>query len=137
MNNAADKLARDWAYQPELPIGVSPLWQRPLNPLAVFRWYWEGWFFITVKLVILGLTLASWFWFSPSLETAKALAPGWIITIFLRNLFLLLVIAGGLHLWFYTFRRQADVQKFDPRDLAASGKRFTLNSQVRDTMCWS
>lgn len=129
--------AKDWHFIPELPIRPSPLWQWPPKPLAVLRWYWDGWFFVTVKLIVLGIAFGCWFWASPALETAASLAPGWIAAIVLRNFALLLIVAGGLHLWFYTYGGQGQTLKFDRRDLAKRGRLFTLNSQVRDNMFWS
>ena len=42
----------------------------------------------------------------------------WIAQIFARNLALMVVVAGGLHLYFHKFKVQGDERKFDPRDLA-------------------
>jgi len=128
---------REWNYTPDLPLGVSPLWQWPPKPLAVLRWYWDGWFLITVNLIILGLSIASWVWFSPSLETAQTLAFSWILQIILRNLALLVTVAGGLHLYFYTFRNQGNDLKYDAREFAKKGRMFTLNNQVLDNIFWS
>lgn len=127
---------QDWAHAPDLPLAVSPIWHWPPQPMATIRWYWDGWFFITVKLAILGLTFAIWYFASPTLEIAKTLSPGWIAQIFLRNFLILLALAGGLHLWFYTLKGQDKDLQYDSRDLA-KGRRFTLNSQVRDNMVWS
>ncbi len=54
-----------------------------------------------------------------------------------RYLNLLANYAGGLHLYFYIFKHQGKKRKFDPRDLAKSGRSFTWRSQVLDNMIWS
>ncbi|MGI9306252.1 MAG: sterol desaturase family protein [Gammaproteobacteria bacterium] len=128
---------QEWNYIPELPLGVSPLWQWPPKPLAVLKWYWDGWFLITVNLMILGLAVASWRFFAPSLETAETLSSDWIAQITLRNLALLVVVAGVLHLYFYAFGMQGREQRFDSREMPKKGKAYTLNSQLRDNIFWS
>lgn len=51
--------------------------------------------------------------------------------------FFLSAVAGGLHLYFYTFTQQGQKLKYDPRPLSKSGRQFTLGGQVRDNMFWS
>jgi len=46
-------------------------------------------------------------------------------------------VAGGLHLYFYTFAKQGQDLKYDPRPLMKSGKKFTLGGQIRDNMFWA
>ena len=36
-----------------------------------------------------------------------ALSADWVLPVLLRNAMALAVVAGGLHLWFHTFRGQA------------------------------
>ena len=127
---------KGWAHVPELPIGVAPLWQWPPRPLAVLKWYWDGWFFVTVKLILVGIAVVTWYWLTPPLSTFETFHLGWISTLFLRNLAILLVVAGGLHVWFYRYSGQADALKFDPRPLG-KGRLFTMNTQVADNMFWS
>ena len=47
------------------------------------------------------------------------------------------LVAGGLHLYFYTFRMQGDERRYDARPLATKSRVFTFNSQVRDNMFWT
>ena len=48
----------------------------------------------------------------------------------------MLVVAGGLHLFFYTLKKQDSNLKYDAR-IVAKSKRFAFNSQVFDNMFWS
>jgi lathosterol oxidase len=73
----------------------------------------------------------------PSLAEMETLALGWIAQIWLRNIILMLLVAGGLHLYFFHHRKQGDRLKYDPRDLATKGKQFSFGGQVRDNMFWS
>lgn len=57
--------------------------------------------------------------------------------ILLRNCLFMTVIAGGLHIYLFTFRAQGKRLKYDPReDLEKSGK-FSFRNQVWDNMFWS
>lgn len=127
---------KGWAYKPDLPLGVSPVWSWPPRPIAALRWFWDGWFFITVKLAVLGIAVLAWLFATPSLEITETLAPGWVAAITLRNLVTLIAVAGPLHLYFYRYRAQGDTLKYDARPLGR-GRVFTLGSQVRDNMFWS
>ncbi len=126
----------EWNHLPEVPIRISPLWQWPPRPYAVFRWYFDAWFWITINMMIVGLAFASLIWFSPSLDEARA--PGlWIGTIFLRNFLLLFVVAHGLHYWFFVLKLQDGEKKFDPRPYPRDGRVFTGGSQLLDNMFWA
>lgn len=126
-----------WHYRPDLPLQVSPLFRLPWRPAAVIKWIVGSWLPISERLVVLGLALASWFFLHPSLERCKDFEPGWIAQIFLRNLGLIFLVAGGLHLYFYILRIQGDEGRHDARPLVKKGRQFTFNNQVLDNMFWS
>jgi len=97
---------------------------------------------ICENAILVLVSCLSWFYFQPPLETMKTLAVGWIAEMYLRNLTLMLIVAGGLHLYFYTFARQADHLKFDPRQynppiMPGRPTVFTWGSQLRDNMFWT
>lgn len=127
----------EWNHTPDLPIKVSPLWQWPPHPVAVLKWYADGWFFLTINMGILALAWLSYAAFSPTLEQTAGFAPGWVAQIFLRNFVLISLIAGGLHLWFHKYALQGQEKKYDPRPFPRTGRMFTLNSQVVDNMIWT
>ena len=56
---------------------------------------------------------------------------------YLRNLILMSALAGELHLYFYTFTKQDQHLKYDPRPLMENNRQFTLGGQVRDNMFWT
>lgn len=126
----------EWNHIPEVPIQVSPLWQWPPKPLSSFRWYFDSWFFLTVNLAICGLAFTSYFWLSPTLDTAAT--PGlWIAGIWLRNALIVTALAGTLHLWFHKYAAQGTDLKYDPRPFPRNGRMFTFNSQLLDNMLWT
>ena len=133
----SDEPLKGWHHLPQIPLQVSPVFQWPPNPLKIMKWFWESWFLITEKLIILALTFAGYYWFSPSIDAARSLDVEWISLIYIRNFFLALVIGGLLHLWFYTFSAQGKNLKYDPRPLMVKGKQFTLGGQIKDNMFWT
>ena len=46
------------------------------------------------------------------------------------------LVAGGLHLYLYTWKRQGNTKKYDARPLA-KGRAFTLGNQVFDNIIWT
>ena len=126
-----------WHYFPPLPITVSPLFRRPFKPLEILKWFIGGWLPVSEKLIVLGLAIISWAFFHPTLEQARVFSFDWIALIYLRNLALIFLVAGGLHLYFYVFRRQGDERRYDVRPMARNNRLFTFNDQVLDNMFWS
>lgn len=53
------------------------------------------------RFLFLAVACVVYLWFSPDLESAKTLSLGWIWEILFRNIVLITIIAGGLHvvLW--------------------------------------
>lgn len=130
-------MSRAWHYHPELPIPVSPVFAWPPRPMAAVAWLGSHW--VSVSMLLIEFTLA-WIvygFFHPNLERMQTLSIDWIGQIWLRNLGLLCLIAGGLHLYLYTFRKQAKTLKFEHRDLNRNGKIYTWRNQVLDNMFWS
>ena len=128
---------KGWNHIPKVPIQVSPLFSWPPRPKEILKWMWNSWFLITENLILIAVATVTYFWFQPSLEQAQTLSVGWIAKVYIRNIVLLGAVAGGLHLYFYTFTQQGQKLKYDPRPLMKSGKQFTLGGQVRDNMFWS
>lgn len=100
--------------------------------MAVLKWYWDSWFWVTVSLIALGISLAAGVWVTPSSDQLGMLFAGVLV----RNIALLLVVAGGLHLWLYTFQRQGTERRYDGRALG-EGRLFSFASQVWDNMFWT
>lgn len=128
---------KGWNHIPNVPIKVSPLFNWPLKPLEVLKWIWKSWFIITENLILIVVACISFFWFHPPLEQAQTFSIEWVAKLYIRNILLLSAVAGGLHLYFYTFTQQGQKLKYDPRPLSKSGRQFTLGGQVRDNMFWS
>ena len=128
---------KGWNHLPELPLKTSPFFAWPPQPVQMIKWVWNSWFLISEKLIVLGLSVAVYLWLTPPLETLQTLELSWVGQVYLRNMALTLVVAGALHLWFYSYSAQGAALKYDPRPLMVKGKQFTLGGQVRDNMFWT
>jgi len=75
-----------------------------------------------------------WRWFSPSVAEASTFRFGWIAQIWVRNLVLLLVVAGGSHVLLYKLRIQGDDLRYDSRPMGKKKRIFLFNDQILDNM---
>lgn len=130
-------MARQWNYRPDVPIEVSPFFSTPVSATRAFRWISARWFSLAENTILVGLATFTWFFLQPPLEATKTLAFDWIAAMYARNAVFMIVVAGGLHLYFYTFRKQGDFRKFDSRPLKTGARVFTFNNQVYDNVFWS
>ena len=128
---------RGWNYTPDVPLQASPVFRWPWHAGKILRWFWDSWFLVSERLILVVVALVSVTWFQPPLEETATFQVGWIAEIYLRNLVLMLVVAGALHLYFYTFTQQGAQLKYDARPLMKNGRQFTLGGQIRDNMFWS
>jgi len=130
-------MSKEWHWHPDLPIPVSPVFAWPPRPLAALAWLGGHWVTLSMLLLEFALAWAVYALLHPDPETMKTLAVGWVAQIYARNLALMVLIAGGLHLYLYRVRGQNRKLKFDARDLATDNKRFTWRDQVLDNIFWS
>lgn len=134
---AKSRFARQWHYRPKDPIATSPLFRWPPVPAQVGRWFAARWLVFGENLIIAGLAILTWHFLQPSLERTANLEFSWIAQMFLRNAALIIIVAGGLHWRLHIRKSQGMRLKFDPQELQAKGRRFTLNSQLRDNLFWT
>lgn len=123
-------------YEPELPITVSPAFDWPPRPRETLAVTGRS---LAAPLLLLYTAIAFvlWNWFTPSLTTMRDLEIGWIALVWVRNLGLLTIWAGGLHYFLYMRRSQNDRFKYNARWLAKDSAKFTARNQVLDNMFWS
>ncbi len=127
----------EWGYLPPLPLENAPLFVWPPNPVKIARWFAATWHLMAERVIILAIAIATWFYLQPALETCVTFEFGWIAYIYGRNMGLVLLVAGGLHLYLYTFAKQGDRRRFDLRDLVRNSRSFTWRNQVHDNMFWT
>jgi len=126
-----------WHHVPALPIQSSPYFNWPIDFPAIARWMIKGWLPVSERLIILLLAIICALFFQPNLSQTSEISFNWIALIYVRNLLLMCLVAGGLHWYFYIKRAQGDEYRFDARPLVNKGRAFTFDSQVRDNMFWT
>lgn len=134
---SADVPRTAWQYTPELPIKVSPYFQLPPKLHKALTWFFRSWLPMTERLIILVLAIVVSLFFQPSLDTIRESSLVWVVEIWARNLVLMVLVAGGLHWYFYMARLQGDEHRFDTRPFATSSRLFTFRSQVHDNVFWT
>ena len=106
-----------WNYAPDVPIAVSPLFSWPLNPVQICRWMLSQWLVITERSILILIALGSWFWFQPPLDQMASLSLDWVALLYIRNMVLMIFVAGCLHLFFYSLKKQGEQLRYDSREL--------------------
>ena len=129
--------ADKWNHIPQVPVGVSPMFALPPNFGAILRWTLRQWLVVTERSILVVISLLSWLFFQPSLEVTATLSADWIAALYIRNLLLMVAVAGGLHLYFYSRKTQGDALRYDKRDLSDQKKMFSFKNQLADNMFWT
>lgn len=126
-----------WNYHPDLPLKDPSVFAEGANPSYVAGWFRRNWLALSERMILLILAIIAYFFLYPSLESARTLEWGWIAQTYFVNLGFVIVIAGGLHWYFYIKMGQGRTLKFDERDLVTGNRAFLFRSQVKDNMFWS
>ncbi len=129
--------ASEWNWHPSLPIPTSPVFSWPPKPIAGLKWLASYWLWISGTTMEILVAILIWNFFMPDMETMATLSLGWVSQIYVRNLILICLVAGSLHLYFYTLKKQEAALKFDPRSMAKNNGKFTFRNQVHDNMFWT
>ena len=111
LQNGTRNKRGDWA--PLKPLEIAPYFEFPPSPMKIVNWL-KGYFF-PWNLLFMVNTAIIWLWLTPSTETMKTLAPGWIIYLLARNSILVLIIYGLFELRLYIQRRQSNHFKFNAK----------------------
>ena len=133
---AAEQRRIGWAWHPPLPLTDVPVFVRPPRPLAALRFLVSR-SYLQLMLPYWVLATVTWLYLQPALERCTTLRVDWILEMYARNLALMLLVAGGLHLYLFAFKRQGTERRFDPRELSENDPRFFARDQVRDNILWS
>ena len=132
-----NKTTNKWNWQPEGLLEYSPLFVWPFNIRKFFLWFKVTYLSLSIRMIVLLLSLATWYFFMPLIDRCVEIKFGWIFEVYIRNLIMMFLIAGGLHLYFYSYKKQGLKLKFDPRDLAYKSRVFAFNNQVFDNVYYS
>jgi sterol desaturase/sphingolipid hydroxylase (fatty acid hydroxylase superfamily) len=119
------------------PVVFSPLFDWPPKPKAALLELTKRWSMISRSVLFLGMAFLVFHYLMPDETALRSLSLGWVGSIFLRNYLFMLVIAGGLHLYLFTFRLQGSRLKYDPREKLGKSRKFSFQNQVWDNIFWS
>ncbi len=134
---ASTKNSRIWHYVPDLPIRITPFFDWPPDASAIWRWLSETWLRVAIYPMFVVLALVVYYTFQPTEESMREFAFGWTAQIWLRNLILMFLVAGSLHLYFYIFKKQGKELKYETRDQDRNSKTHDFGNQVLDNMFWT
>ncbi|MEM7359129.1 MAG: sterol desaturase family protein [Pseudomonadota bacterium] len=126
-----------WNYHPPLPLKFAPYFDRPVNIKAIVGYWLKTWNPRGTQFLFLLIAFMVWLFFTPSLERTATFSFDWIFEIWLRDMILILTIAGGLHLYLHTFKCQGTELKYDKRELEKNSRRFHFKNQNWDNMFWT
>ncbi len=117
---------------------LEPAFDFPTHPGRILRWmfgipgYLFPWFLFYMVLITI-----SFFYFTPALPRMETFAPGWIAEIVLRNVIIMTLFTGSLHVWLYRWQKQGRWKKYNGNWMASSDPTFLFNDQVKDNIFWS
>ena len=127
----------EWHFEPELPIGNNPLFSFPWNWRAIASYHRDYWLTASEVSFFLILAVGGYHLHHHIIGDQSQLSFSWASQVYLRNLILVLFVAGGLHFTLYYLKTQNSAQKY----VAAFGHkgkgRFTFGRQLYDNMFWS
>ncbi|MCH2201662.1 MAG: sterol desaturase family protein [Fuerstiella sp.] len=123
-------------------LGKALPFRWPVQPRELFRFFlgFPGFLWPFGAAAHYGLAAATWRFLQPGsgqLSHFSHLSAGWIVPMYLRNLVMLLLVAGTLHIILYWRRLQGTRFKYNSRWPGTHSKIFLFNNQVRDNMFWS
>lgn len=132
-----EPMSREWNYHPPLPMADPSVFAWPPNISFLGRWFVSNWLTLSERVMMVILAILLWAFAYPSLESAKSFAPGWMAHVWAVNMLLMVVVAGGLHWYFYMAKGQGKKLKFDHRDQSKGNRLWNFSNQVHDNMFWS
>ena len=134
MNKNLDKV---WNYKPDIPLANPSLFRTSLSLGLILSWFFKNWISFSEKIFLLIVAVICWALIYPDLEKAKIFEFNWVFQIWLANFTIMVFFTGSLHLYFYTFKKQANKLKFDHRSLTKKSWLYSFSNQVHDNIFWS
>ncbi len=125
-------------WKPDVPPEPSPLFTRPWKPLKVLKYlFGPVGYFWPFNALFAAAAIVSWLFFTPDLSRTVTFQIGWMAEIYLRNVVLVSLLAGGLHLRLYITKRQGKRFKYNNNWLAKKTRKFLFRNQTADNIFWA
>ncbi len=128
---------KTWYFTPALPLKHAAPLEPPFRLASILKYLLDEWRPLGLRFIILVISIVIWTWFTPAIERAVVFQADWMLEILIRNLVVVLVVAGGLHWLLYVFRNQDDESRYIARPFARNSRIFHFRNQVRDNMFWT
>jgi len=135
VTNRKASTRQTWNYRG--PVVFSPLFSWPPDPKGAMTAVGKRWVTLSRNTIFLLFAVITYQYLLPDTSTLQQLSLSWVLPILLRNILLLILVAGGLHLYLFTFRAQGSELKFDPKEQMEKGRRYSFCNQLHDNIFWS
>ena len=109
----------------------------PPRPVAAIKYLLSRAYLFSIVLPFSLFALITWAYLQPAIVRCVTFEFSWIAQMYLRNLMLFVLIVGGLHLYFFTFKRQRKQLRFSGQELGCDERKFFARDQVWDNIFWS
>jgi len=136
-DDSAGQNKAPWNYQPSIPIEGVPVFVWPPRPVAAIKYLLSRAYLFSIVLPFSLFALITWAYLQPAIVRCVTFEFSWIAQMYLRNLMLFVLIVGGLHLYFFTFKRQRKELRFSGQELGCDERKFVARDQVWDNIFWS
>ena len=126
----------DW--RPAKPIVYPPVFVWPPRPGKFLKWFFGFPGYIWPWNLLYGVIgVLVWLYATPSMDTVKSFAPGWIAFVLVRNAALVLAYFGGFHLRLYMQRAQGTRFKYNAKWPSTDSPTFLFHDQTLDNVFWT
>ena len=68
--------------------------------MRLLQWFVKHWLVLSERVLLVGLAILLWAIAYPSIDQTHTFEFHWVMQVWVINLLLMIVSAGGLHLWF-------------------------------------
>lgn len=125
-------------WRPPYTIDYAPIFVWPPRPLAFLKWFWSYPGFMWPRnLVLLAISVFSWFYLLPDLSRCAQFQWGWVAQVYLGNIGLIWLVYGGYYFYLYILKAEGTKGKYDARWPARNSRKFLFGDQVYDNIFWT
>lgn len=125
-------------WEPDYQFTPAPIFAWPPRPVAVLKWiFGNPGYLWPWTIIYMGISAIVWLFLTPNMAVMKTFAVGWMATIFLRNVGIVLLVVGAWHFWLYIKKGQGSISKYTTDDLAKDSPKFKFRNQTRDNIFYT
>ena len=120
-------------WRPAIVEKDHSLYNWPFNPMKGLMWL-KDYLFRPIQIFHAVLALFVWFFLTPDLSKMQIFSWDWFLVLYLRNVALLFLVTGSIHIWLYIKKGQGDQCQYDNKGLRKNDPRFWFQDQTRENM---